>query len=290
MRVALFTALDVGQTLVEHFAPRTDLLVLSYDVARYNRYGYRSALAYCRQQSVKHIEAAKADRRVFDALQAHRPDIIVSCWYAKILPIEMLDLAPLGGINVHPGKLPYYKGRWPTPWYILNGDPTYGIAVHQMVAEVDAGDVYVQREHPISPRMTGHELIRETMRTSGEALIESFDGIVSGAIEAVPQALGGSRYDHIDKTYTVDWSQPAEIINRHIRVHARPYEPARAELDGRWFYINRATSIPHTIAEPGTVIAPMTVACGEGALVIEEMEPIDGPLCGPEWEMPFPVH
>jgi methionyl-tRNA formyltransferase len=270
MKVALFTSQDVGQTLVEHFAHRTDVLVLSYDAARYDGYGYRSALTYCRQHGIKHLNAPKADRSVLDALTEHGPDIIVSCWYAKILPPEMLELAP--AINVHPGKLPFYKGRWPTPWYILNGDPTYGIAVHKMVEEVDAGDVYVQREFPIPPTMTGHELILETMRTSGEVLIASFDGIASGTIRAVPQAPGGSRYDHIDKTYTVDWTQSAEVINRHIRVHARPYEPAKAELDGHWFYINKATPIPHPIAEPGTLVAPMTVACGSGALVIDEME------------------
>jgi methionyl-tRNA formyltransferase len=274
-RVALFTAQDVGYTLVEHFAPKVDLLVMTYDVARYDGYGYRSALTCCRKNDVKYVEAPKADRRVMDALVAHKPDIIVSCWYAKILPVEMLDTTRLGGINVHPGKLPYYKGRWPTPWYILNGDPTYGIAVHKMVAEVDAGDVYVQREYPIPPKMTGHELLREAMRTSGEAIIESFDGIVSGEIKAVPQAPGGSRYDHLDKTYTVDWNQPADIINRHIRVHARPYEPVKALLGDKWFYINRATAIPHAMERPGTVIAPLTVACGQGALVIEEMQPCE---------------
>jgi methionyl-tRNA formyltransferase len=272
-RVALFTGQDVGYTLVEHFAPKVDLLVMSYDVARYDGYGYRSALAYSRENGVKHVDAPKADQRVMDALVAHRPDIIVSCWYAKILPVEMLGTARLGGINVHPGKLPYYKGRWPTPWYILNGDPTYGIAVHKMVAEVDAGDVYVQREYPIPPTMTGHELLREAMSTSGETIIESFDGIVSGEIKAIPQAPGGSRYDHLDKTYTVDWNQPAGIINRHIRVHARPYEPAKALLGDKWFYINRATAIAHATERPGTVIAPLTVACGQGALVIEEMQP-----------------
>jgi methionyl-tRNA formyltransferase len=276
-RVALFTGQDVGATLVEHFAARSDLLVLSYDVARYESYGYRSALAVAARMGVQHLDSPKADQRVHDALAAHRPNIIVSCWYARILPTEMLELARLGGINVHPGKLPFYKGRWPTPWYILNGDPTYGIAIHRMVAEVDAGDVFVQREYSIPPRMTGHELIRETMRRSGEVLMESFDGIVSGAIRATPQAPGGSRYDHIDKIHTVDWSQPAEIINRHIRVHARPYEPARAMLDGKWFYINRATPVPRAGGEPGIMIAPMTVACGEGALLIEEMEPIVKP-------------
>jgi len=273
MRVALFTGQDVGHTLVEHFVPRVDLLVMSYDVARYDGYGYRSALTYCRKNGVKHVEAPQADQRVMDVLVAHKPDIIVSCWYDKILPVEMLGTARLGGINVHPGKLPYYKGRWPTPWYILNGDPTYGIAVHKMVAEVDAGDVYVQREYPIPLTMTGHELLRAAMRTSGEAIIESFDGIVSGAIKAIPQASGGSRYDHLDKTYTVDWNQPADIINRHIRVHARPYEPAKGLLEDKWVYINRATAIAHATERPGTVIAPLTVACGQGALVIEEMQP-----------------
>jgi methionyl-tRNA formyltransferase len=275
MRVALFTSQDVGHTLVEHFAPKVDLLVMSYDVARYDGYGYRSALAYCRERGVKHVDAPKADQRVMEALRTHKPDIIVSAWYAKILPVEMLEVARLGGINVHPGKLPFYKGRWPTPWYILNGDPTYGIAVHEMVAEVDAGDVYLQREYPIPPAMTGHELLREAMRTSGEAIIDSFDGIVSGKIKPVPQAPGGSRYDHLEKTHTVDWRQPAEIINRHIRVHARPYEPAKALLDGKWVYINRATVLPQSKGQPGTLIAPHMVACGEGALALEDVQPCE---------------
>jgi methionyl-tRNA formyltransferase len=274
IRVALFTGQDVGVTVAEHFAGRSSLLVFSFDSPHHKAYGYRSALAWCRDHGVRHLDAPKAaDQSVMDALRDHSPHIIVSCWYARILPVEMLGVAPLGGINVHPGKLPYYRGRWPTPWYILNGDPTFGIAVHKMVAEVDAGDVYVQREYPIAPRMTGHELIREAQRRSGDVLIESFDGIVTGEIEAVPQGPGGSRYDHLDRTYTVDWTQPAEIINRHVRVHARPYEPAKALFDGKPVYINRATPIPHTIAKPGTVIAPLTVACGKGALVIDEMEP-----------------
>jgi methionyl-tRNA formyltransferase len=138
--------------------------------------------------------------------------------------------------------------------------------------EPDAGDVYVQRYHLIPPQITGYELLRDAMKTSGEAIVESFDGIVSGKIQAVPQASGGSRYDHVDKTYIVDWTQPAEIINRHIRVHARPNEPAIAELEGKRFYINRARVIPHTNGAPGTTIAILTVACGQGALVIEEME------------------
>ena len=272
--VALFTSQDVGYTLVKHFAPKVDLLVLSYDESRYDNYGYRSALSYCRKHRVMHIDAPKADQRVMESLQTHRPDIIVSCWYAKILPPEMLAIAPKA-INVHPGKLPYYKGRWPTPWYILNGEKTFGIAIHKMVQEVDAGDVYVQREYPIPQTMTGHELVRETMIRSGEAIIESFDGIVSGKIKAVPQALGGSRYDHFDKTYTIDWNERAEIIARHVRVHARPYEPARGILNGKAMYINRATSIPYPVLKPGTMITPMTVACGEGALVIEEMELVE---------------
>lgn len=272
-RVALFTAQDVGYALAEHFASRTDLLVISYDTERYEAYGYRSALAYCRENDVKHVDAPKADQRVMDALVGHKPDIIVSCWYDKILPVEMLGTARLGGINVHPGKLPDYKGRWPTAWYILNGDPTYGIAVHQMVAAVDAGDVYLQREYPIPPTMTGHELVTEAMRMSGVAIIDSFNPILSGEMRPVPQPPGGSRYDHLDKTYTVDWTQPAEIINRHIRVHAKPYEPAMGLIDGKWFSINRATVTDSATAEAGTLIGPQTVACGQGALVIEEMEP-----------------
>ena len=73
----------------------------------------------------------------------------------------------------------------------------------------------------------------------------------------------------------MDWNQPADIINRHIRVHARPYQPAKALLGDKWYFINRATAISHVPARPGTMIGPMTVACGQGALVIEEMQPCE---------------
>jgi len=275
IRVALFTSQDIGFELAQHFEARADLLVISYDQAKYADYGYRSALTFCRERGIRHVDAPKADDRVAVALDAHRPDIIVCAWYAKILPTDLLAKARLGGVNVHPGKLPFYKGRWPTPWYILNGDPTFGIAVHKMVAEVDAGDVFVQREFPIPPDMTGHELIRETMKRSAEAVIDSFEDIVSGRLIARPQVSGGSRYDHMDKTYEIDWASGSDVISRHIRVHAKPYEPASGVVGGRRISINRAKPIEGSRhLAPGSVLSrdPLVVQCGEGALRVDDYE------------------
>jgi methionyl-tRNA formyltransferase len=277
-RVALFTSQDIGYELVDYFRQRQDveLLTIAYEKPHDRALGYRSALAFCRERGLPHLDAPKADERVADALGSFRPDIIISAYYAKVLPSELLSKARLGGINVHPGKLPYYKGRYPTPWYILNGEATFGIALHQMVEEVDAGSVYVQREFEIPPSMTGYELLRQTMRRGAAVICESFDAIVSGAIVPQPQGPGGSRYDHIEREHQIDWNQPAEMISRHIRVHARPYTPAYSFCSGHRVFINNARPIA-VPGPPGSVIhryreGPIVVGCGIGSLRVFEYD------------------
>jgi methionyl-tRNA formyltransferase len=278
MRVALFTSQDIGFELVDYFSRRADidLLVVAYERPHDHDLGYRSALTLCQERGVPSLDASKADDRVARALDGHLPDIIVSAYYAKILPVDLLMKAAMGGINVHPGKLPFYKGRFPTPWYILNGEATFGIALHQMTAEVDAGDVYVQREFPIPPDMTGHELLRATMLRSAEVIRESFDSIMDGKIKPRLQAPGGSRYDHIEREHEIDWTQSAEMIGRQVRVHAKPYLPAYAFLSGKKLFINRARAEPED-RPPGTLVRPdddgtFIVGCGRGSLRVIEAE------------------
>jgi methionyl-tRNA formyltransferase len=275
IRLALFTSQDIGFDLVQYFAERSDidLLVISYEQAKDAGYGYRSALTFCREWGIKHIEALKAGETVAIALDQHRPDIILSAYYAKILPLPLLAKARMGGINVHPGKLPYYKGRFPTPWYILNGDQTFGIALHKMVDAVDAGDVFVQREFPIPDEMTGHELLRETMKRSAEVIKDSFDAIVSGSLKPKPQVSGGSQYDHIDKEYQIDWSLPAEMIVRQIRVHAPPYKPAFGLIEGRQISISKAKTVS-ICGRSGSLISeePLIIGCGVDAIACDHFD------------------
>jgi methionyl-tRNA formyltransferase len=72
--------------------------------------------------------------------------------YGKILPQAALEIAPLGNWNLHGSLLPKYRGASPIQYALLNGERETGVTLMEMVAEMDAGDIYLQATEPISPR------------------------------------------------------------------------------------------------------------------------------------------
>src|ERR1700691_305023 len=150
-RVALFGGQDLGYVLADYFSRRDDLdlFVGSYESRRDIINGYRSALTVCRERDIPFIETAKTREDALAPLNQWRPDIVVGAYYARLFPSELLSIPRLGAINVHPGKLPRYRGPMPTPWYILNGEKTFGVGIFQIDDGVDTGPVFVQREYPI---------------------------------------------------------------------------------------------------------------------------------------------
>ena len=82
-------------------------------------------------------------------LEELRPDLLVVCDYGQILSAETLQVAPLGGINLHGSLLPRYRGAAPVQWAIIQGESTTGVSVIHMNPRLDAGPCLVQREIPI---------------------------------------------------------------------------------------------------------------------------------------------
>lgn len=78
------------------------------------------------------------------AFAAHRPDLIVTFHFDQILSAATLALAPLGGLNVHPGLLPRHRGPVPTIHALAEDPPDFGVTVHHLVAKIDAGSILTQ--------------------------------------------------------------------------------------------------------------------------------------------------
>lgn len=281
-RVALFGGQDLGYVMADYFSRRDDLelFVVSYETRRDIINGYRSALTICRERNVPFIETAKPQEDAVSVLTAWRPDIIVGAYYARLFPPELLEVARLGGINVHPGKFPRYRGPMPTPWYILNGEKTFGMGIFQIDGGVDTGPVFVQREYPIPDDDTGYELLRRTMKAAAELYMESFDLILSGELVAKPQEGEPSFCPRIEPQYKIDWTNSREAIVRRIRVHAKPYFPAYSYIYSRMLSINSACCIESTATStghPGEIVqvrddGQISIACGDGNLLIREYE------------------
>jgi folate-dependent phosphoribosylglycinamide formyltransferase PurN len=81
------------------------------------------------------------------ALQAARPDVILSFHFDQIFALETLAMAPLGGVNIHPSLLPRHRGPIPTFWALQEGPDATGVSIHRIAARIDAGEVLAQRAH-----------------------------------------------------------------------------------------------------------------------------------------------
>lgn len=215
----------------------------------------------------------KADS-TYEELKALQPELIVVVAYGRILPQRVLDLAPLGAINLHASLLPLLRGSAPVQWSVLNGFQTTGATVMYLDAEMDTGDMISRVETPIGPDETSGELMDRLGELGAELLSQTVRRMEAGPVEAVPQ-------DHSQATYApmlskemapIDWSRsPAEIHN-HIRGMI-PWPVATAVLDGKRFKIYKIEPVEgaRTDRTPGTPVAitkqGLQVACGDGQVV-----------------------
>lgn len=111
-------------------------------------------------------------------LEAIAPDVIVTVAYGKIIPQAVLDIPPMGCINVHGSLLPKYRGAAPIQWAIINGDGVTGITTMYMDTGIDTGDMLLKMEIPISEDMTYLELYDELKELGAKALLETIPRII----------------------------------------------------------------------------------------------------------------
>src|ERR1700733_11490284 len=91
-------------------------------------------------------------------LTSIKPDAIVVVGYGRIIPQWMLELPPLGNINLHASLLPKYRGAAPIQWAIARGETTTGVTTMKIDAGLDTGDILLQREIAIAASDTAETL------------------------------------------------------------------------------------------------------------------------------------
>ena len=130
-----------------------DVFVLSHPADHRNR-GFHEV---CTLRTVRvWTELKSAECR--KALQAFSPDTIVSLHFRSRIPRDVLTLARLGSVNLHPSLLPKYRGTNSVAWAIINGEETTGFTYHRMEAEFDTGNILLQNKLPIAPNETAFSL------------------------------------------------------------------------------------------------------------------------------------
>ncbi len=200
-------------------------------------------------------------------LAAIRPDAMVVVGYGQIIPQSIIDIPPLGIINVHASLLPKYRGAAPIQWAIANGEQVTGVTTMRINAGLDTGDMLLRWETEIGPQETSPELSARLSTAGAELLIETLCGLER-------QTLAGEPQNHAEATLApiirkedglLDWNRPArEILNR-MRGFT-PWPGAYTYFRGQRFHIwqGRETEA----ADPGVIRAAgkrLVVGAGNGS-------------------------
>jgi methionyl-tRNA formyltransferase len=209
-------------------------------------------------------------------LTSLHPDAIVVVGYGRIIPQWMLDLPPLGNINLHASLLPKYRGAAPIQWAIANGETLTGVTTMRIDAGLDTGDILLQKELPIAPDDTAETLAPRLAAIGADLIVESLQGLQSGTNHPRKQDDSQSSLAPILKKEDglIDFSRTAiEILNR-LRGF-QPWPGAHTKFRSKNLQILKARpaigSLPP--AELHTNADRLVVGCGHNtALELLELQ------------------
>ena len=203
------------------------------------------------------------------ALRSLAPDISVVVAYGHLLPQSVIDLPPLGTLNIHASLLPRWRGAAPIQAAVLAGDAEYGVSIMRMVKRMDAGNVILQAPTPILDDETYGELQLRLSELGALAIVEALTLLSLGPTnETVQDETLVTYAPKVEREQAqVDWSRDA----RAVACTVRAYDPrpgaftVQRGLDVKLFGVRVA---PDAHGDPGTVLAidesGMLVACGTG--------------------------
>ena len=209
-----------------------------------------------------------------ELVRSLEPELIVVAAYGKLLPEDILNVPPLGSINVHSSLLPKYRGAAPINWALLDGEPETGVTIQYMAAELDAGDILLQKSTPIGETEDAQALTERLAQLGAEALSETVAALAAGTASRTPQ-------DHARHTYApklgkglspVDWTCSAHEISCQIR-GLIPWPCAVTDVisgEEIKLYAVQETG-EKTLARPGVITAAgkqgIDIACGDGKVL-----------------------
>jgi len=210
-------------------------------------------------------------------LTALKPDAIIVVGYGRILPQWMIDLPPLGNINLHASLLPKYRGAGPIQWAIARGENTTGVTTMRIDVGLDTGDILLQKEIPIAPDDTAETLAPRLAAIGGDLIVETLRGLQAGAIKPRPQDGTKATLAPILKKEDgrIDFRLKAREICNRLRGF-QPWPGAFTTFHGKSLHVWNAAVLTCALP-PGELLIKddlMSVGCaGETALTLLEVQP-----------------
>lgn len=275
---------DFAVPCLEVLQAKTEVLAVITQPDRPKGRGHNLQASPVKQKALEYnlpvLQPEKIKTEEFTAeLERLQPDLIVVVAFGQILSQRILDIPPLGCVNVHASLLPRYRGAAPIHWSIINGEKETGVTTMLMDAGLDTGDMLLKDKVAITEEMTTEELHDQLMAMGGKLLAETIDGLANGTITPEKQDDSISNYAGMlnKETGHVDWSKSAVEIHNLIR-GLNSWPVAWSMKDGKNYKFWR-TKVENRNSDkaPGTVVElrknSFCLATGEGLLEVLEIQP-----------------
>jgi methionyl-tRNA formyltransferase len=224
---------------------------------------------------------------VKQALVRLQPDCVVASSYNRIFPKDALNCSRF--INVHYAPLPRYRGRTFINWAIMNGETEFGLTIHVMSPELDAGNILCQKTVKVGPHDTAWQLMSKLNEAQCDVLGDTVMRFLDG-YEGVPQDESAASYacQRVPADGEIDWSRPTDEIYALVRALSPPWPGAHTYLETRQITVVRALPVdaaaPYIGRVPGRVVGRSTtdghvdVLTGGGILRIHDVKVGEGPV------------
>ena len=239
------------------------------------------------QSGIPVFQPEKIRKTGVDDLRNLKPDLCVTAAFGQILSQEILDIPPLGNINVHASLLPKHRGSAPIAYAIMQGDCTTGVTTMMMDAGIDTGDMLLKAKTEIGQTETCGELTERLSHLGAELLMRTLDEIKAGTLKRIPQCEDEMSYDPMLKKEMgiIDFTLSADQIRGLIN-GLNPWPCVSVPLGSERLKLLRAESVTEDGA-PGEVMAAdpkcgLVIACGTGAVRILEIQAPGGKRMRPE--------
>lgn len=214
-----------------------------------------------------------------EALTQIAPDLFVTAAFGQILSQKLLDIPPMGTINVHASLLPKHRGAAPINWSIIQGDETVGVTTMFSDAGMDTGDMLQKAQTQVREGETAGELTERLAQMGAELLIKTLKDIEAGVCPRTPQDPSEATYEPLlEKTLgELDWQKSAQEIDNLVR-GVNPWPGAYTFIGGEVLKVWKTKVHPREEqARAGEILAAspkegLFVQTGAGVLEIVEMQ------------------
>ena len=198
-----------------------------------------------------------------------KPDAIIVVGYGRIIPQWMIDLPPLGNLNLHASLLPKYRGAAPIQWAIACGEAVTGVTTMRIDAGLDTGDILLQEEVIVTEDDTAETLTPRLAGMGADLMVETLRGLETGTVHPRAQDHSQATLAPILKKEDglIDFQRSSQEIRNRLRGF-QPWPGAYTTFRGKNLQVHGARASEPIAGVPGELLVKgdqLIAACGSNS-------------------------